>query len=104
PLGAVIGGWALRWFGDGAVAGTGMLLTATVLFLASGWGRGSLESATGTIGLLALGVGVGLALAPVNNAALADAPARAHGTASALVVVARMTGMVVGLALLTAIG
>ncbi|HRN28868.1 MAG TPA: MFS transporter, partial [Terrimesophilobacter sp.] len=58
----------------------------------------------GTIGLLVLGIGVGLALAPVNNAALADAPAEAHGTASALVVVARMTGMVVGLALLTAIG
>lgn len=104
PLGAVVGGWALRWFGDGAVAGIGMLLTAIVLFLASGWGRGSLDSVEGTVGLLALGVGVGLALAPVNNAALADAPVTAHGTASALVVVARMTGMVVGLALLTAIG
>ena len=46
----------------------------------------------------------GLALAPVNNAALADAPEEAHGTASALVVVARMVGMVVGLAVLTAIG
>ena len=47
---------------------------------------------------------MGLALAPVNNAALADSPADAHGVASSLVVVARMVGMVVGLALLTSIG
>jgi hypothetical protein len=43
-------------------------------------------------------------LAPVNNVALASAPDDAHGVASSLVVVARMVGMVVGLALLTAIG
>ena len=47
---------------------------------------------------------LGMALAPVNDAALADAPQHAHGTASSLVVVARMVGMVVGLALLTGIG
>lgn len=104
PVGAVVGGWTLRWLGDGAVAGAGMLLAAVVLWFASGWGRGSLDSVGGTVGLLLMGLGVGLALAPVNNAALADAPAAAHGTASALVVVARMIGMVVGLAVLTAIG
>ena len=45
-----------------------------------------------------------MALAPVNDAALADAPQHAHGTASSLVVVSRMVGMVVGLALLTGVG
>lgn len=102
--GAVIGGWMLRWLGDGMVAGLGMLLAAIALWFASDWGRGSLEGAEGTIGLLCIGFGMGLAIAPVNNAALADAPAASHGTASSLVVVARMTGMVTGLALLTGIG
>ncbi|MCA1781164.1 MAG: MFS transporter [Intrasporangiaceae bacterium] len=104
PVGAVLGGWLLRWLGDGAVAGAGMLLAASALLLASSWGRGSLDSVGGTVGLVVIGFGMGLALAPVNNAALADAPVDAHGTASALVVVARMIGMVVGLAVLTAIG
>jgi hypothetical protein len=54
--------------------------------------------------LVAVGVSIGLAIAPVNAAALADAPAAAHGVAGSLVVVARMVGMVVGLALLTAVG
>jgi hypothetical protein len=54
--------------------------------------------------LVAVGFGIGLAIAPVNNAALADSPTGAHGMASALVVVSRMVGMVVGLALLTSIG
>lgn len=103
PVGAVAGGWMLRWLGDGTVAGAGMLLAAIALWFASDWGRGSLDSPGATIGLLLIGLGVGLAIAPVNNAALADAPVGTHGTASALVVVARMTGMVVGLAVLTAI-
>jgi MFS family permease len=104
PVGAVLGGWLLRWLGDGAVAGAGMLLASAALFVASSWGRGSLDSVGGTVGLVVIGFGMGLALAPVNNAALADAPVDAHGTASALVVVARMIGMVVGIAVLTAIG
>jgi hypothetical protein len=45
-----------------------------------------------------------LAIAPVNAAALADAPGDAHGVVSSLVVLARMVGMVGGLALLTAFG
>jgi len=49
-------------------------------------------------------VGLGLALAPVNAAARASAPQDARGVVSSLVVPARMVEMVVGLALLTAIG
>lgn len=104
PVGALLGGWSLRWLGDGLVSGVGLALAAVGLVSMSTWGRGSLDHWSSTVVLALVGFGIGLALAPVNNAALADSPADAHGTASALVVVARMIGMVVGLALLTAIG
>jgi hypothetical protein len=104
PVGALVGGWLLRRLGDGAVAGLGLALAAVGLWQMSRWGEGSLDQGSATVVLAAVGVGIGLAIAPVNNAALASAPDDAHGVASALVVVARMVGMVVGLALLTAVG
>lgn len=104
PVGALLGGWSLRRLGDGLVSGIGLALAAAGLLVMSTWGRGSLAESSSTVVLALVGLGIGLALAPVNNAALADSPPDAHGTASALVVVARMIGMVVGLALLTAIG
>lgn len=104
PVGALLGGWSLRHLGDGLVSAVGLALAALGLVVMSTWGRGSLAEWFSTVVLALVGLGIGLALAPVNNAALADSPEDAHGTASALVVVARMIGMVVGLALLTAIG
>jgi hypothetical protein len=104
PVGALAGGWALRRLGDGVVSGAGLGLASAGLVAMSTWGQGSLEEASSTLVLVVTGLGIGLALAPVNDAALAEAPHDAHGTASALVVVARMVGMVVGVALLTAIG
>ena len=104
PVGALLGGWSLRRLGDGVVSGAGLALAAVGLFAMSRWGEGSLDGFSATVVLALVGLGIGLALAPVNNAALAAAPDDAHGVASALVVVARMVGMVVGLALLTAIG
>ncbi|MEN3122322.1 MFS transporter [Janibacter sp. LM] len=104
PVGALLGGWVLRWVGDGLAAGVGLTLAAVGLLLMSGWERGSLAELTSTLTLALVGLGLGMALAPVNDAALADSPQDVHGTASSLVVVARMVGMVVGLALLTGVG
>lgn len=104
PVGALLGGWSLRRLGDGVVSGVGLALAAVGLFVMSRWGDGALDHLSATVVLALVGLGIGLALAPVNNAALTAAPHEAHGVASALVVVARMVGMVVGLALLTAIG
>ena len=50
------------------------------------------------------GLGFGLALAPVNAALLAATADAVHGITSALLVVARMVGMLVGISALTTIG
>ena len=50
------------------------------------------------------GLGFGLALAPVNAALLASTADTVHGVTSALLVVARMVGMLVGISALTTIG
>ena len=104
PVGALAGGWAVRRLGDGPVAATGLALVAGMLVAMSAWGPGSLESAAATVVLASAGLGVGLALAPVNDAALAASTDASHGAASGLVVLARMVGMVVGLAMLTGLG
>lgn len=105
PVGAVLGGWLLRRVGPALVAAPGLALAAVSVLAMGRWDRGSLdETLAATLPLVGAGLGVGLAIAPVNDAALADAREDGHGTVSSLVVVARMVGMVVGLALLTALG
>ncbi|MEI2730997.1 MAG: MFS transporter [Dermatophilaceae bacterium] len=104
PIGALIGGWVLRYAGPALVASTGLLLAGAGLAVMAGWGSGSLAGPAATPVLACVGVGLGLSLAPVNAAALASARPKARGVAAAIVVVARMVGMVLGLALLTAFG
>jgi MFS family permease len=104
PIGALAGGWLLRRTGPGLVAAPGLALAGVGMLVMSTWGRGSLETVWATVILAAVGLGIGLSIAPINDAALADAPESDHGVAAALIVVARMIGMVVGLGLLTAIG
>ncbi|MEP7193148.1 MAG: MFS transporter [Actinomycetota bacterium] len=104
PVGALAGGWLLNRHGPAVVAAPGLALAGVGLALMSGWGHDSLQSWSVTPVLALAGLGLGLAVAPVNAAALADAPGDAHGVVSSLVVLARMVGMVAGLALLTAVG
>ena len=43
PVGALLGGWALRRLGDGLVSGAGLAIAAVGLALMSGWGEADLE-------------------------------------------------------------
>lgn len=105
PLGAFAGGWLLRRVGPGLVAAPGLVLAGIAILLMATWHSDALSGiVVSTVVLLLAGFGIGLAIAPVNDAALEDSPESAHGLTSALVVVGRMMGMVVGLALLVAIG
>lgn len=104
PVGAVAGGYLSRRFPAGAVTAVGMLLAALGFALMSQWSSDALEGWTCNIALVIGGLGFGLALAPVNAAVLAATDDDVHGLASALVVVARMVGMLVGISALTAIG
>lgn len=105
PVGAVAGGWLLRRLGPALVAAPGLALAAVSILSMAQWDRSTLDAVLATtLPLIGAGLGVGLAIAPVNDAALADAIEEGHGAVSSLVVVARMVGMVVGLALLTSLG
>jgi hypothetical protein len=87
-----------------AVSAAGMLLAAVGLAGMTRWSDATLVGLGGTAELVVAGLGFGLAIAPVNAALLAATRAQVHGVASALVVVARMIGMLAGLSILTAVG
>ncbi|MBM7519918.1 MFS transporter [Nocardioides nitrophenolicus] len=104
PVGAVVGGWLLRRVNAGVLTAAGMLAASGSFLLMGQWDAHSLEQLSATLPLVVGGFGFGLALAPVNAAILATTSDDAHGVASALVVVARMVGMLVGISALTTIG
>lgn len=104
PVGAVLGGYLTRVLPAGVVTALGMVLAAAGFLAMSRWDIESLSSWTATVPLVVGGLGFGLALAPVNAAVLATTADAVHGVASAMVVVARMVGMLVGISALTTIG
>jgi MFS transporter, DHA2 family, triacylglyceride efflux pump len=102
-LGALASGFVVRIVPLAIVALFGIGLSIVGLVLMSRWSSSvSLDTVALSLGLY--GFGFGLTVTPRSMAAVESAGRRAFGTASAVVTVARMLGMAVGLAILTAYG
>lgn len=110
PIGAVLGGMASARLGERWVAASGLVVAGGGFLLVSGWPLDVLTMryppglSRVDVDLVGVGLGLGLVIAPLSAAVLRVVPAVQHGIASAGVVVARMTGMLVGVAALSAWG
>ncbi len=104
PVGAVLGGWLLRRVPAHILTAVAMLLSAAAFAHMATWDADSLRHQSETFSLVLGGLGFGLAIAPVNAALLEHTEGPVHGVASALLIVARMVGMLLGISALTTIG
>ena len=103
PVGAIVGGYILRWTGVIPVTITGLAFIGIGLLFMSGWGT-QVEEFRLTAPLVLSGLGFGLVLPPISVTALSAAPSHYWGAAASLVTAARMVGMALGLAGLSAWG
>lgn len=104
PVGAFAGGWLTRHLPAGVVTAAGMAASGVGFVWMSQWGLESLRSPWASVPLVLSGLGVGLAMAPINAALLASTRSDVHGVSSALLVVARTVGKLVGISALTTVG
>ena len=103
PVGAIAGGYLLRWVGVRPVCVAGLVFMGAGLLVMSGWER-QVDELTLTLPLVAAGLGFGLVIPPIGVSALSAAPSDYWGTAASLVTASRMVGMALGLATLSAWG
>ncbi len=103
PIGAVVGGYILRWTGVRAVCITGLAFIGTGLLFMSGW-ETEVEELRLSVPLAMTGLGFGLVIPAINTSALSAAPSHYWGAAASLVTASRMVGMAMGLSALSAWG
>lgn len=103
PLASVAGGWLLPRAGERTLTVLGLLMVAAGLFLCSRWEIG-VDDPELTLQLLLAGTGFGLVIAPILHRALQAVGEDYRATAASLVTVARMMGMTLGLAAMSAWG
>jgi MFS family permease len=101
--GALLSGFAVRVLSLRLVTLAGLVLCAAMFWLMAGW---TPAVPIGTVALVlgAFGFGFGLTVTPRSTAAVESAGRASFGMASAIVTVARMIGMAIGVAILTAYG
>ena len=111
PIGAVLGGWLSQRAGNRAIAAAGMVLTAASFAVMTSWtattladplGPGWLHPSDPVLVLLRARLRTGDRPGERIDARV-SVREQMHGLASALVVVARMIGMLVGISILTAV-
>ena len=103
PVGAVLGGYIMRWAGVRPVCITGLAFMGAGLLVMSSWGT-EVEELRLTVPLAVAGLGFGLVIPPISVSALSAAPSHYWGAAASLVTASRMVGMALGLAALSAWG
>jgi hypothetical protein len=103
PVGALLGGYFTYRVGARVVTSAGLAIAAIGLFLMSGWEL-DISDPLLSFHLALAGLGFGLVIAPLFVTAMDAGPDDYQATAASLVTVARMVGMALGLAALSAWG
>lgn len=103
PVGAIVGGWLASRVGLRATAAPGMLLAAACFAGLQAWDR-ELSEALRSLPQVVGGFGFGLAIAPLGAAVLQRVQEANRAAVSAWLTLSRVTGMLVGAALLTSTG
>ena len=103
PIGALLGGILSGWVGFHRTTMAGMALCGVGFLLMSTW-PADVGQWHMTLPLLVAGLGFGVVIAPIGTAVVNAVGEHERATVSALLQVARLIGMLVGIALLTSRG